>query len=286
MILGCSVSISNINQLFIQPDIYHGNCLQFSINPTNLMSHIEYPNDTTIEYANNSELHMIYHGKYTYNFARPNVDNQVDSLVNELKMVNKISETCPVIIHQGKNVTTQHMSKLQAIGNYVANLTNVVEQTNHIPNKIILENSTGQGTELGYTLNELSCIYDQFDDHIKQRLGFCIDTCHIFASGHIDMRSDYYVKQFLDDFDHQIGIQHLSYIHLNDSAVKFGGRFDRHHDILKGYITNTELGGDIQGMKYLVNSAVKNQIPMVFETPCGLSDTTQFDIVTKWANNI
>lgn len=147
------------------------------------------------------------------------------------------------------------MTKLEAINNYVRNISEVLEQTTSTKTMIWLENSAGQGTELGFTLSELAYIYNQFDDASRERLGFCLDTCHAFVAGELDLRQHSQTIQFFDQFDQRIGLDHLHCIHLNDSGVPFGSRRDLHGDLMGGYITNPLLGGSINGMQWLVKMA-------------------------------
>src|SRR5580692_5187775 len=105
-------------------------------------------------------VYGVVHGKYIYNFCRKDCGYQIDQLVNELEMSDQLC--CDVIIHQGKNVPDEHLTRLEAINNYVKHISQALEQTQHLNNKVILENSAKQGNELGYSLKELAYIYDLF----------------------------------------------------------------------------------------------------------------------------
>lgn len=153
--------------------------LQFSINPAMIGSGFKRLSGATAKIISDRQLVLNMHAKYVYNFARKNVPNQIDSLIHEVNWATQLG--CNIVIHQGKNVATEKMSKLEAINNYVRNVSEVVEQTADSESLILLENSAAQGTELGSTLDQLAYIYNQFDDQIKPRIGFCIDTCHIFC---------------------------------------------------------------------------------------------------------
>lgn len=232
------------------------------------------------------EITHVIHGQCTYNFCRRNVPAQVASLIKEINEASQIG--CDLVIHQGKNVISEKLSKLEAIDNYIQNLTDVLEQTSNTASMLLLENSAGQGHELGYSLNELTYIYNQFGDSVKDRIGFCLDTCHIFVAGELDIRKKDTVEQFLWQFDVKIGLDKLKCIHLNDSGIPFGGRRDLHGDLLGGYITNRLLGGSIDGMKYIVQFAGTKHIPLIFETPCLLLEKgvnqpmIQQQIIDQW----
>ena len=105
-------------------------------------------------------------------------------------------------------------------------------------NKIIFENSCQQGTELGYTIEELAEIYHSFQQKHKDRLAFCVDLCHIYVAGVMNVRSVEDIERVMEKFDKLIGLEHLEVIHFNDSQVRFDGHNDCHGDILTGHIGN------------------------------------------------
>lgn len=212
-------------------------------------------------------IYFVNHGKYIYNFCRPDCDYQVNQLISELKLAGDIG--CDVIIHQGKNVKAVGLSRLEAINNYVKNVSEALEATDQkgLYRRVLLENSAQQGTEIGYSLEELAYIYNQFDEKCKRRLGICLDLCHIFVAGVLDVRDGKAVTDFVDKFDKLIGLSHLKCIHFNDSAIPFNGRNDHHGDVLCGFISNPELGGSLEGFKVIAKLAESRQIPIIFETP-------------------
>jgi deoxyribonuclease-4 len=286
--VGSAYVLDDVNQLsqLVQREV----CLQFSLHPTMITHPIA---ATTLRDPVHHQGYLIYHSKYIFNFCHPEVSNQTDALVQDLKLASQLK--CDVIIHQGKNVTEEKMTKMEAINNYVCNISEVLEQTAsrcYTPGAepstetmIWLENSAGQGTELGYTLAELAFIYHQFEDTARERLGFCLDTCHAFAAGQLDLRRLDSTVQFFGEFDQQIGLDHLRCLHLNDSGVSFGARRDLHGDLMGGYITNPLLGGSLEGMQWLVEWATHQRVPMIFETPCLLpgQGERQLEIVRQWS---
>lgn len=284
-LLGRCLVLHEFNDFIQYLKSYNQNLgIQLSINPA---SYSIIKCDTQCSY--DSQIPFLFlHGKYIYNFSRTEITNQIDILVNEINIAHQLN--CGVIIHQGKNVASEHLTKLQAINNYVNHITDAINQTFNYETVIILENSCGAGTELGFTIEELAFIYHQFDENDKHRIGFCIDTCHIFSAGVVDMRKQNIVAEFLDNFDKLIGLNKLKCIHFNDSQVPFGAKRDIHGDIFGGYITNHLLGGSQEGMKYLAIRAQELQIPLIFETPCLLfkqipeQPSFQYHIVRKWIN--
>jgi apurinic endonuclease APN1 len=269
-------------------DLYRNHIMgpvQFAIAPDTISNKTTSITPETLHFLTTNGTRYLMHGKYVYNFCHPEVESQISSLVDEVNLASRIG--CDVVIHQGKNVKRESMTKIEAINNYVKNLTEVIERTTTSTTCLLLENSAGQGNELGSTLDELFYIYRQFDETTQDRIGFCLDTCHIFVAGELDMREVDRVRAFMDRFESTIGLSKLKCIHLNDSAVPFNGRRDHHDDLMVGYITNPLLDGKSGGLRYLCHLAHQLRIPLVFETPC--QDTTCYDtqdqLVTFWSEN-
>ena len=219
---------------------------------------------------------IIIHGKYLYNFCRTTA-NQTETLIKELQFASQISDKVDVIIHQGKNLKELGLTRPEAINVFCKNITNILYQTRTINNKIILENSAHQGTEIGYSLDELAEIYNTIN---SPRIGICIDLCHVFVSGELDMRDAASIKLFFKRFDKLIGLNNLTVIHYNDSNAKFDSHNDRHGDISTGYIGSIKLGGNNDGFAVVAKIAKKYRVPMILETPASImSYTDQIGII-------
>jgi deoxyribonuclease-4 len=201
--------------------------------------------------------YVVVHGKYIYNFCRENWRWQEDCLFQELKIAAKIN--ADVVIHQGKNVSELKLDVKSALDVYAAVVTRVAKRMKAagLKNRIILENSSRQGTELGYSLEQLAQIYEAIPDEFKPYIGFCIDTCHIFVAGEEDWKEP---EALFHRFDTLIGLQHLKVVHLNDSAIPFNGRNDHHAGIGKGHIAK-------ESLHRIVKYCNSRNIPMILETP-------------------
>lgn len=235
-------------------------------------------------------IYGVVHGKYIYNFCRQICNHHINQLIHELQVANKLG--CDVIIHQGKNVTDEKLSRLEAINNYVKHVSYVLDETSELSNGLIFENSARQGTEIGYNLEELFYIYDQFADHHKERLGFCLDLCHIFVAGELDMRDGNAVRDYIKRFDALIGLTKLKCFHFNDSGIPYAGYHDSHGDIACGYIGNPKLGGSCEGFKVIAQIAKLHKIPIILETHCtleadhkGSQIVWQMNMIKGWSNN-
>jgi len=121
----------------------------------------------------------------------------------------------------------------------------------------VIENTAGQGTNLGHTFEQLREIIDNVDD--KSRVGVCIDTCHAFTAGY-DVKSTEGFKATFNKFSEIIGFEYLKGMHLNDSKKERATRVDRHDNIGKGY-----LGEDV--FRMVMNDDRFDNIPLILETP-------------------
>ena len=119
----------------------------------------------------------------------------------------------------------------------------------------VIENTAGQGTNLGHEFWHLAHIIDRVED--KSRVGVCLDTCHTFTAGY-DLVDTY--EQVFDEFEKVVGFKYLKGIHLNDSKKELGSRVDRHDSIAKGLI-----GGDF--FVRMMNDPRFDQMPIILETP-------------------
>jgi deoxyribonuclease-4 len=121
----------------------------------------------------------------------------------------------------------------------------------------VIENTAGQGTNLGHTFEQLRMIIDNVED--KSRVGVCIDTCHAFTAGY-DVKTPGGFKATFQQFSDIIGFEYLKGMHLNDSKKELGSRVDRHDNVGKGF-----LGEDV--FKMVVNDERFDNMPLILETP-------------------
>lgn len=121
----------------------------------------------------------------------------------------------------------------------------------------VIENTAGQGSNLGYTFEQLAYIIDRVED--KSRVGVCIDTCHAFAAGY-DIQSANGFRETFERFDEVVGFRYLKGMHLNDSKKGIGSHVDRHDSLGKG-----ELG--IETFRMIMHDPRFDDIPLILETP-------------------
>ena len=200
------------------------------------------------------DIKISVHISYTINIA--NDPNKyfwgIKQFIEEIKIAHKIGAFA-VVVHIGKQLD---LPLEVALNNMLINLLKVNYKTKDLDIKILIETSTGQGSEMCYNLDDLAKFYKK----IKQkRFGICLDTCHIFNAGY-DISSIKSVEKYFNEFNEKIGLTEIKLVHLNDSYNSLGSKVDRHQNIGKGYI------GDI-GLKQVIMLFTKLSVPVVLETP-------------------
>jgi len=120
----------------------------------------------------------------------------------------------------------------------------------------VIENTAGQGSNLGWRFEHLAHIIDKVED--KSRIGVCIDTCHMFTAGY-DIRTREAYDKTWDEFERIVGFQYLMGMHINDSKPPLGSHVDRHHSLGKG-----EIGLD--AFRFIMNDDRMDDIPLILET--------------------
>lgn len=155
--------------------------------------------------------------------------------------------------HPGSHLNT--ISEEQCLTYIAEEVNKALEATSGV--KAVLENTAGQGSNLGFRLEHLAYIIDKIED--KSRVGVCIDTCHTLSAGY-EIRTPEGYKHFWSEFDRIIGLSYLSGIHLNDSKKELGSRVDRHESMGKG-----TMGMEL--FRMIMNDPNLDNLPIILETP-------------------
>lgn len=196
---------------------------------------------------------VIVHAPYIINLA--NIINPDTSqfgaefLLKELQRVDKLHAKY-LILHPGSHLKA---SLDEGISSIAQKLNWVLEQDDSEV-CITLETMAGKGTEIGRTFEELAEIYQRVNR--KEKIRFCMDTCHIHDAGY-DL--DHF-DQVLDEFDHVLGLENLGCIHINDSKNEKGAHKDRHANIDRGYI-------GLKNLAYVVHHPLLKDVTKILETP-------------------
>ncbi len=157
-----------------------------------------------------------------------------------------------VVLHPGSHGGRGLDSGIESVAD---NLTAVLNKNKKT--KILLETTAGQGASIGHCFEHIRTIIDKTSS--PDRIGVCLDTCHVFAAGYDISKKEGYKKTF-SEFDAIIGLKKLKLIHINDSKKECGSKVDRHEHIGKGCI-----GHD--GFRMLLNDIKLVNVPLILETP-------------------
>lgn len=215
---------------------------------------------------------VIGHASYLLNFAKP-VDPKdpwpSNNLKDDLTKLGRLGGH-GLVYHVGKQLK---MERNEALNNLYTNLKDLLKtaEASNVP--ILLENASGQGTEIGLKLEELQEILEAMNwpDYLK----VCLDTCHAFAAGY-DLRDAKSVQAFFDQIEATIGLDTVTCFHFNDSKKELGSCRDRHANIGQG-----EIGAE--GLQAFAKLAVKHSKPILLETPLvNDSHKDDIDIVKSW----
>ena len=198
--------------------------------------------------------HVLPHDSYLINLGHPEEPKRQKSYNAFLDEVQRCEQLGldRLNFHPGS-----HLKKISedACIDYIAQACNrVLDETQGV--SLVIENTAGQGSNLGYSFEHLAAIIDKVED--KSRMGVCIDTCHAFTAGY-DLRTKQAYDTTMRDFEKTVGFDYLMGMHLNDSKPPLGSRKDRHHSLGEG-----EIGWD--AFKFIMQDQRMDDIPLILET--------------------
>lgn len=199
---------------------------------------------------NNIQLeNIIIHAPYIVNLGNlENFDFSVDFLKGEIFRASQLGIK-NMVLHPGASVK---YSKEESINSIIKGLNLILD--NNYDVTICLETMSGKGTEIGRDLKEIKQIIDGVK--YKNKIGVCLDTCHLFDSG-INLEK---FDEYLEEFDKEIGLNYIKCIHINDSKNELASHKDRHENIGLGNIGFDTL------INIIYNKKLTN-IPKILETP-------------------
>jgi len=199
---------------------------------------------------------VVAHTSYLLNLASPKDDlwqKSRDTLVVELERCEALGIPY-LVLHPGSHVGSGEETGLARVAQ---GLGKVHAATPGFRTQILLETTAGQGTNLGYSFEHLAWLIKHAPE--GERLGICLDTCHVFAAGY-ELRTVEGYEATMEEFDRIIGLARLKALHLNDSKGDLGSRKDRHEHIGQGHI-------GLEGFRNLLNDPRLAGLPGLLETP-------------------
>ncbi len=211
--------------------------------------------------------HPLSHDSYLINLGSPDAElrkKSIDAFVVELQRADQLGIPY-VVTHPGSYTTSTEPRGLKRI---IRALNEVHRQTRGVAAKCLLENTAGQGSNLGWQFEHLATILDGVREPDRMG-GVCIDTCHLFAAGYA-ISTEKEFKATLRELDKIVGLARVKAFHVNDSKARFGSRVDRHAGIGRG-----EIG--LEAFRVLVNDRRFGKVPMYLETPKGVEGGRDLD---------
>ena len=199
--------------------------------------------------------YVLPHNSYLINLGHPEEENLTKSrnaFLDEMQRCEQLNIN-RLNFHPGS-----HLNKIEidACLDRIAESINIaLDQTEGVT--AVIENTAGQGTNLGHTFEQLAHIIDKVED--KSRVGVCIDTAHTLAAGY-EIRTEESYKETFQSFDDIVGFKYLKGIHLNDSKKEVGTKVDRHDS----------LGVGVMGMtlfELMMKDSRFDKMPIILETP-------------------
>jgi len=259
--IGCHVSISGgvenapkrATELGCDTfQIFTANQMQWKGVPITKDSRDNYLSEITKYDYNN----VISHDSYLVNLGSPDPKKLAMSRIAFIEEIHRATflKIPYIVFHPGSHMGKGDDFALHIIAESLDHCIEAVPDSTPI---LLLENTAGQGTNVGYTFEHLSTIMPQ-SSH-PDRLGICLDTCHAFSSGYNLSTQSGYTDTF-KQFNDVIGLDRLKVFHLNDSKKTLGSRVDRHHQLGEGFI-------GMEMFYQLVNDERFTNLPMILETP-------------------
>jgi len=198
---------------------------------------------------------ILPHDSYLINLGHPEkepLEKSRNSFLDEMKRCELLGLD-RLNFHPGSHLNAIEVEK--CLERMAESINIVLEKTKGV--SAVIENTAGQGTNLGYEFEQLRHIIDFVDD--KSRVGVCIDTCHAYTSGY-DIKTEEGFNETFKKFDKVIGFKYLKGMHLNDSKKDFATRVDRHENLGTGFLGDSTF-------KFIMNDSRFDGMPLILETP-------------------
>lgn len=214
--------------------------------------------------------YVLPHDSYLINLGSPDEDTLAKSraaFLDEMQRAEQLGLTM-LNFHPGSHLNK--ISEEECLDQIARGINSALSQTHGVT--AVIENTAGQGTNLGWRFEHIRRIIDGVDD--KSRVGVCIDTCHTLAAGY-DLSTELGYQFCFDEFESIIGLGYLRAIHLNDSKKSSGSHVDRHETLGNGF-----LGKDF--FARFMHDSRFDDMPIILETP----DPTRWKEEIAWLRSL
>lgn len=199
---------------------------------------------------------LFIHIPYLINLASPNprlYNASIEAYIEDIAEAEALKADY-IVTHMGSHKDTTEQAGIKRL---ISALNKIFDRTKDAKVGILLENTSGSGSWLGYKFIHQREIIGGIKQ--KERVGLCIDTAHAYLSGY-DISVEEGLEAMLDEIDEMAGINLIKLIHLNDAKDKLGSKHDRHEHIGRGKI-------GLEGMRRIVNHHRLRELPFILETP-------------------
>jgi len=198
---------------------------------------------------------ILPHDSYLINLGHPEqgaLQKSRDAFLDEMQRCEQLGLD-RLNFHPGSHLN--QVSEEQCLTTIAESINWTLNQTSGVI--AVIENTAGQGTNLGFSFYQLKKIIDQVDD--KSRVGVCIDTCHAYSAGY-DIKTKAGFEKVFHEFEEVVGFRYLKGMHINDSKKELGSRVDRHDSLGVGTI-------GLETFECIMNDSRFDGIPLILETP-------------------
>jgi len=198
---------------------------------------------------------ILPHDSYLINLGHPETEGLEKSRMAFLDEMQRCEQLGldRLNFHPGSHL--RKCTEDECIATIAESINMALEKTKGVT--AVIENTAGQGSNMGYRFEQLAGMIDQVND--KSRVGVCIDTCHTFTSGY-DLRTADACRETFDEFERIVGFKYLMGMHLNDSKKELASRVDRHHSLGEGFI-------GLDCFRFIMADDRFDDMPLILETP-------------------
>ena len=201
-----------------------------------------------------TDQQILPHDSYLINLGHPEaegLEKSREAFLDEMQRCEQLGIKL-LNFHPGSHLNK--ISTSECLAKIAESINITLDQTKEVV--AVIENTAGQGSNLGFEFEQLAEIIDQVED--KSRVGVCIDTCHTFVAGY-DLRTKEDCERTFKQFEEIVGYQYLRAMHLNDAKTDFGSKVDRHDSLGQGKI-------GIEAFKFIMQNPQFENIPLILET--------------------
>jgi len=198
--------------------------------------------------------HILPHDSYLINIGSPDRemrDKSLNALIDEAQRAEQLG-LLYLNFHPGSHLNK--ISEQECLDLIAEGIDITLSETKNIT--LVIETTAGQGGNMGYKFEHIAYLIEKTKQ--QNRVGACIDTCHIFSAGY-DIRSNEAYQKTMEEFGRIVGFEKLKGMHLNDAKVELGSKVDRHNSLGKGTL-------GIEPFRYVMNDPRMDDIPLILET--------------------